>query len=469
MKKPPQTLLTLLMVASATWFSGTTVSAQTRTADGLQGMNWANPTDNAVGAAYPYGMTGNENYEQAVVIGQKVGNAVKNAGGRTVRMPITTTLATGVHWWRYAGAINGVTSTGLKVILCWWSDTGHHVGNINSWYAMWDAVNASYGNTMSVRYEPINEPLDYNATDLCNLYAAFLNRYRPADYKCILAGTGWEENVVPVGNDSRLSRQLLGIHAYHWYFGSHGSWRQYYDSINQRVGSHAWRTVMTEIGVGNAERPGIAFWQQWRFDEEADVALLNGALAWARDNDVATVAWSGVNSPNTDTYRWFNSWDNMTETNGQVSDMFRWSWKVKNAVVAGTYRLQNRADGLLLDNLGSASDGTNIVQWASSASNNQKWKLVQQSSVWYRLQNVATGKFVDGIGRTADGSALSQWADSGSWNQRWALSATDSGYYKLINATTGKCIDTGGLTANGSTVQQWNVGWSYNQEWKFGN
>ena len=185
-------LQTFLIVASVVWLSGTTVSAQTRTADGMQGMNWANPTDNGNGLAWPSGMTGNENYEQAVAVGQTVGNAVKNAGGQTVRMPITSDLATGVNWWRYAGAINGVTSTGLKVILCWWPppNTGHQVADINAWYAMWDNVNTSYGSTMSVRYEPINEPADYNATDLCNLYAGFLSRYNPPAYKCILDWTG---------------------------------------------------------------------------------------------------------------------------------------------------------------------------------------------------------------------------------------------------------------------------------------
>ena len=56
-----------------------------------------------------------------------------------------------------------VTSTGTKVILAWWPPpgTGHRVADQNAWYAMWDAVNAAYSGTMSVRYEPINEPADY--------------------------------------------------------------------------------------------------------------------------------------------------------------------------------------------------------------------------------------------------------------------------------------------------------------------
>ena len=104
---------------------------------------------------------------------------------------------------------------------------------------MWDAVNAAYSGNMSVRYEPINEPADYSATDLANLYAAFLNRYHPAARKCIFDGTGFATSVVAMGNDSRLSSQLLGLHSYHWFWGSGRSWQNYYNVMANAVGAHA--------------------------------------------------------------------------------------------------------------------------------------------------------------------------------------------------------------------------------------
>ncbi len=468
-KQPMNKLKLLLLTAAASIasFSGTSASAQTRTADGMQGMNWANPTDNGNGAAWPSGMTGTETTAQAQTIGQTIGNAVKNASGRTVRMPITSALATGANWTRYQAAINGVTSTGLKVLLCWWPppNTGHRVADQTAWYAMWDAVNAVYGGTMSVRYEPINEPADYNATDLANLYAAFLSRYNPPSYKCVLDGTGYATSVVSIGNDSRLNNQMLGLHSYHWFWGSGRSWQGYYDVMSNAVGAHAWRTVVTELGVQTDGR-NVAFWQQWEPDEEPDVALLNGGLAWARNNDVATIAWSGIDDP--DSYHWFKASNNLTEVNPAVCDMFRWAWRVKNSVTAGTYRLQNRGNSKYLDNLGATADGANVGQWAGGTSNNQKWNVTALDSVWFKLQCVSSGKYLDGMGRTADGSAIGQWTGGSSWNQQWALEATDSGYYKLINRATGKCVDTGGQTANGATMQNWYSNTSYNQQWKFG-
>jgi hypothetical protein len=460
-------LLSHVLVASMTLFCSSPTRAQTLTTDGLNGMNWANPTDNGNGAAWPSGITGSETTAQATAAGQRVGNAVKNAGGKAVRMPITSALASGANWTRYQAIINGVTSTGTKVILAWWPPpgTGHKVADQTAWNTMWDAVNAAYSGTLSVRYEPINEPADYSATDLANLYAGFVNRYHPVARKCILDGTGFATSVVPIGNDSRLTSQLLGLHSYHWFWGSGRSCQNYYDVMANAVGAYAARVVVTEIGVQTDGR-NVPFWQQWAADEEPDTALLNGGLAWARNNNAAAIAWSGIDDP--DLYHWFRSYANLTEVNVAVSDMFRWAWRVKTSVAAGTYRLQNRANSKFLDNIGRMTDGADVGQWDGGTSNNQKWNVTALDSVWFKLQCVSSGKYLDTLGHTADGSTVGQWAGGGSWNQQGAFHATDSGYYKLINRSTGKCVDTGGQTVNGASMQNWNFNSSLNQHWKPG-
>jgi hypothetical protein len=441
----------------------------------MEGMNWANPVDNGNGAnkdglAWPSGMTGSESYEQAYAIGQTVGNAVLKAGGHAVRMPITSALATGVNWWRYGGAINGVASTGVNVILCWWAPSGNTVASLSTWYAMWDTVNSSFGTISAVHYEPINEPYSYSATDLNNLYAGFLARYNPPANKCILDGTGYAQSVVSVGADSRLTSQMLGLHVYSWFFsapatsGSGASWQGYYNDVANAVGAYAARTVITEIGVQTDGRtPAVPFWQQWDVSMQPDQAVLSGGLAWARNNNVATIAWSGIDDP--DLYHWFKAYANLTEANPEVANMFRWAWKEQSAVVAGTYHLQNRSDSYYLDDLGNTSAGSGIGQYSSSSSQNQKWVLTPLDSVWWKLQNVADGNYVDGLGSTTSGSVLAQWSSSSSTNQQWAFEATDSGFYKLINRTTGLCIDTNGQTATGAIMTQTTSGSSYTQQW----
>ncbi len=133
-------------------------------------------------------------------------------------------------------------------------------------------------------------------------------------------------------------------------------------------------------------------------------------------------------------------------------------------VLNGTYKLKNVVSGKYLDNLGSTADGANVVQWAGSASNNQRWVITYAGSGYYKLKNVATGKYVDSVGATADGSSVGQWANGSSYNQQWAITAAGPNY-KLTNRANGKCIDTGGLTADGSVLQHWYSNVSTNQQW----
>lgn len=440
----------------------------------MQGMNWAAAT--IATTEWPDGLNASQTYGQQYTVGQTIGAAVLKAGGATVRMPIDTYLTTGNNWYLYAGAINGVCSTGCKVILCYWLPSGSSaVTNVNTWYAIWDTVNNSFGvSDTYLRYEPVNEPVYSNVADLINLYAGFVSRYNPPAWKCIFDGNNVATDCVSLGNDSRLNNQYLGLHMYSWFAsepspGGGASWQGYYNKCASCVGSYAWRTVITETGVQTDGRsPSVPFWQQWDFSMAPDQAALSGTLAWARDNNVASVAYSGIN--NGDLYHWFYSNTNLTEVNTQVCDMFRWSWhKAVSSPLAtvGQHKLQNRADSLFLDNLGSLVSGAGVAQWASSSSNNQVWNLTQESSVWYRLENVTSSDFLDGMGYTTNGSSVCQWPGSGSWNQRWALEPTDSGYYKLINESTGLCVDTDGQTSNGATMQQWGTGSSYNQQWAF--
>jgi len=130
----------------------------------------------------------------------------------------------------------------------------------------------------------------------------------------------------------------------------------------------------------------------------------------------------------------------------------------------GTYRLQNRADGNYLDNLGVATNGAPAAQWQSSSSNNQKWVFTYNGGGYYKISCVTGGLYLDDLGHTANGSTVGQWASSASFNQQWMIVPVGS-YYKIVNRASGKCLDTGGLTANGSTMQQWGSGSSNNQQW----
>jgi len=153
------------------------------------------------------------------------------------------------------------------------------------------------------------------------------------------------------------------------------------------------------------------------------------------------------------TLSWSNGWpvaDGVTPPNDQP-------------IANGTYRLQNRANGKYLDNLGATADGANVGQWASSASNNQRW-VVTYSGGFYKLRCVTGSKNLDSIGRTTNGSIVGQWGNGSSPNQQWSIVRVGSNY-KVVNRANGKCVDTGGSNADGAFMQHWYNGVSLNQQW----
>jgi hypothetical protein len=380
-------------------------------------------------------------------------------------MPITyTTTSSSSYWPVYQAAINAIVAKGCYVVLCYWAPSGGVIDNATNWNSMWAKVNSVYKSNTKVIYEPINEPFGYSTANLLTVYSTFMSTYSPTAYKCIFDGPGYANEVTSIGGSSAISNQYLGLHCYFWFWPSYSVWSDAYNKMSSLVGSYASRTVVTEIGVETMRT--FDFWWQWQTGAEPDVAFLTGSLAYAKDNAIGTFAWSGVND--IDTYRWYKANNNLVEVNPGCANMFRWSWggiaaKWLGPLANGTYKLQNRASGLMLDNMGLTTDGTNVCQYASGTSNNQKWQLTYVNG-YYTLYCLTGNRCLDTGGNTADGSNVQQWVHGTSNNQHWTLTATGS-YYKITNQATGKCLDTGGLTANGSAIQQWTSGTSYNQQW----
>lgn len=464
-KKEATTLQNRLPALSAVTALATPVNT-----NNLRGINWADPNGNEAPSRVvtPSGLTATSTTTAAAAVGKRISDSLKASGGTTIRMPITPlTAASATYWPVYQAAINAITANGCNVILCYWPIGVHQVPDSTEWYTMWKRVDTVYRNNTAVLYEPINEPVDYSGTALCNLYAAFLNRLTPASWKCILDGTGYAGEVVTVGNDTRLSSQYLGLHCYWWFYGAYNVWSSYYNIVSGNVGSYASRTVISEIGVETYRN--VSFWWQWDTGVYEDQAFLTGSLAYSKDNLIGTIAWSGVND--IDTYRWYVANNNLLEVNPGCANMYRWAWglttspKWQGPIADGRYKLQNRASGLMLDNLGSSTDGAAVSQWTSGSSANQQWNI-SYTAGYYTLSCATGKKNLDVSTNTADGSTVQQRTLSTANSQRWTLVSAGSGYYKIVNLTTGKCLDTGGQTTNGSSMQQWYSNTSYNQQWQ---
>jgi len=446
---------------------GNKLKATTNTLS-LRGINWADPNGNApTGVVLPSGLTASSTASQAATVATRIALAVKASGGTTIRMPINYgTTSNSSYWAVYQSAINAVVSNGCKVILCYWCPTGGSITSMTEWNSIWASVDNVYKNNANVLYEPINEPFSYNATDLLNIYGGFMTTYSPAAGKCIFDGTGYAMDVTSIGGDSRISTQYLGLHAYWWFWGNYNVWSTYYNTMSSKVGSYASRTVVTEVGVETMRT--YDFYWQWQTGAQNDAAFLTGSLSYAKDNSIGTIAWSGVND--IDTYRWYVANDNLVEVNPGCANMYRWSWGLAaqwlGPIPNGNYKLVNRASGKALDNMGVTTTGSNVCQYTSGTSNNQKWQ-VDYVNGYYVLYCTTGNLCLDAGTNTADGSNMLQYDHNSNTSQQWTIVSAGSGYYKLINRATGKCLDTGGLTANGSVMQQWYSNSSNNQQWTF--
>jgi hypothetical protein len=119
------------------------------------------------------------------------------------------------------------------------------------------------------------------------------------------------------------------------------------------------------------------------------------------------------------------------------------------AKAAGTYRLRNRATGLLLDGLGLKGNGAAVAPY----SNNQRWELAYTDG-YLRLRNVTSRSHLDSMGKTTDGGAAGT-SPGTSANTQWEMQPTEKGHFRLINRGTGRCLDSLENPVVGAKVATW--------------
>jgi cytochrome c len=118
----------------------------------------------------------------------------------------------------------------------------------------------------------------------------------------------------------------------------------------------------------------------------------------------------------------------------------------------------------------STADGAQVVQWAATGGNNQKWQAVDAGSGTVYLKAVHSGRCLDVTnGSTAEGAFLQQLACTNGNQQKFQVTATaTSGVYTVKSVASGLCIDVnGGATTDGARLLQWSCHGGTNQQWRF--
>ncbi len=132
------------------------------------------------------------------------------------------------------------------------------------------------------------------------------------------------------------------------------------------------------------------------------------------------------------------------------------------------YQIQNEASGLVLNNQGSLSNGSQITQWSpASTSQNLQWTFIPTDSGYYQINSVKSG--LDAVvqsASTSQGAGIIQWNFGSAQNDQWLPQQNSDGSYTFVNRHSGLVLeDPGSSTSTSTQMDQWGSNGGANQKW----
>ncbi|MEO3972465.1 RICIN domain-containing protein [Streptomyces sp. CAU 1734] len=89
----------------------------------------------------------------------------------------------------------------------------------------------------------------------------------------------------------------------------------------------------------------------------------------------------------------------------------------------------------------STANGAEVIQWAASRDDNQRWELTPTSNGYHTVKAVHSGKCLNVENDDPeDGARIIQWTCGTDANEQWKLVPAGIGY-QLVVRSTGKCLN----------------------------
>ncbi|WP_050027587.1 RICIN domain-containing protein [Verrucomicrobium sp. BvORR034] len=134
----------------------------------------------------------------------------------------------------------------------------------------------------------------------------------------------------------------------------------------------------------------------------------------------------------------------------------------------GTYHvLCRKSNKALTASGGGTTNGTPLVQWSLTGSQEQRWTFTHLGNGQYQILGAGSNKVADVSGvSTANGAAIHLWSWLDGNNQKWTLTPGGDGFFKITAVHSGKVADVNtGSTADGASIIQWPHTGNANQQW----
>jgi hypothetical protein len=295
----------------------------------FRGVNWADPRDNFVdGPVIPSGLSTADDYATTYAKSTAIVNGFKTTlGANTVRLPMNSKTTSDPWWNSYLAAFDATLAKGMNVILAPWAlpQQWGTTPPTADFYAMWDTVVNKYGANDHFYFEIFNEPGAMSEADWLNVAAGFLARYPNIPRsRIIVAGTGYDANVGPIGRDPRFDGTLISLHIY-TFNGSHPTEQGWIDQMNSQLGGFGSRTVVTEFGDPMTD--GV----DYNGPRDGDN---NRSYLWGITDNIHNLGMGAVYWPGLRTGDWWSLTTlNGTGTNLSLSvnsssglDRLQWAW-----------------------------------------------------------------------------------------------------------------------------------------------
>ncbi|MEV6824986.1 cellulase family glycosylhydrolase [Amycolatopsis sp. NPDC051102] len=220
----------------------------------FKGVNWADPRDNFVnGPVIPSGLSTSDNYATTYAKASAIVSGFQaNLGANMIRLGMNDKTTSSAWWNSYIGAIDAALAKGMSVMIAPWAYPGQCscVKDTTAFYKMWDTVINRYLGKPGVYFDIYNEPGGFSSTAWVNFAASFVAHYPNVPRgRIVVAGTGTDTNLGPVGADSRLNGTLLSLHLYSVFGISHNTEAAWITEFKNHLKGYGSRTIVTEFGV----------------------------------------------------------------------------------------------------------------------------------------------------------------------------------------------------------------------------
>jgi Cellulose binding domain/Cellulase (glycosyl hydrolase family 5) len=295
----------------------------------FRGVNWADPRDNFVdGPVVPSGLSTSDDYATTYAKATAVVSGFQTTlGANTVRYPMNQKTTSDPWWNSYVAAFDATLNKGMNVVLAPWAlpQSWGTTPPTADFYAMWDTVVNKYGSNSHFYFEVFNEPGAMSEADWLNVAAGFLARYPDIPRsRIIIAGTGYDANVGPVGLDSRFDGTLISLHIY-TFNGSHTTEQGWIDQVNSQLGGFGSRTIVTEFG--DPMTTGVDY-------NGARDGDNNRSYLWAVTDTIRSLGMGGIYWPGLRTGDWWSMTTlqgtgtnlSLTVNNSSGLDRLHWAW-----------------------------------------------------------------------------------------------------------------------------------------------